>query len=172
MSAKAIDHIGILVPNLEEGIERWSRATGYRFSPITRYRTDRYVDRSDPEPHHHDTRTVMSWQGPPYIELLEVAGSGTHGPDQAGFHHIGMVQDDQEQACAVLRNLAAHGIPDDGRSLDEHGLPLLWFTAPEALDGVRLEIIAPVDQPVVDGQGREIPVDETGRPKIWEIESE
>ena len=172
MECKAIDHIGILVADLEQGIKRWGDATGYRFSPITRYKTDRYVDRTNPAPHHHETRTSMSWQGPPYIELLEVSGTGTHGPDQLGVHHIGFVQDGQEEACAVLRELAAMGIPDDGRSLDTEGLPLLWFTAPEALDGIRLEIIAPVGQPVVDERGRRIAVDESGRPRIWEIETE
>src|SRR5690606_516243 len=84
-----IDHIGFLVENLEEAIERWSIATGYTFSPIARYRTQSWIDDSNPEPHWHDARISFSKEGSPAIELMEFHGEGTHSAKEGeGFHHI------------------------------------------------------------------------------------
>jgi catechol 2,3-dioxygenase-like lactoylglutathione lyase family enzyme len=166
MEPKLIDHIGILVPDMEEAIERWSAATGYTFSPITRYRTPRYVDHSDPEPHFHDARMSFSREGNPKIELLEVTGTGTHGPAEVGIHHLAFrgFDDPTER----LAELAEHGIRDDGRSLDEDGAVLLCFTDKRDLDGIRLELISPRRGPVVADDGRALPIDPaTGRTDMW-----
>ena len=161
-----IDHVGILVPDLEEAIERWSAATGYTFSPIARYRTSRYSDLSDPAPHYHDARMSFSREGLPKIELLEVTGSGTHGPDQLGFHHLGFRGfDDPALRLAELERL---GVRSDGMSLDESGFVLLCFTDKRDLDGIRLELISPARGPVVADDGRQLPIDPaTGRANMW-----
>ncbi|HEY4224338.1 MAG TPA: VOC family protein [Pseudolysinimonas sp.] len=161
-----IDHVGILVPDLEEAIERWSAATGYTFSPIARYRTPRYSDHSDATPHFHDARMSFSRQGPPQIELLEVTGSGTHGPEQLGIHHLGFRGiDDPAQRLAELEVL---GLRSDGLSLDEQGRLLLCFTDKRDLDGIRLELISPLRGPVVADDGRALPIDPaTGRADMW-----
>jgi catechol 2,3-dioxygenase-like lactoylglutathione lyase family enzyme len=166
VTAPLIDHIGILVPNLEEAIERWSAATGYTFSPIARYRTTRYRDQSDSALHPHDARISFSKEGPPRIELMEVTGSGTHGPDQLGVHHLGF--NGIEDPEARMAQLAAHGVRDDGVSLNEEGRILLWFTEKQALDGVRLEFVSPLRGPVVADDGTELPRDpQTGRADLW-----
>lgn len=166
LSPQTIDHIGILVPNLEEGIARWSAATGYTFSPIARYRTDRYADHSNPEPHFHDARISFSLEGPPRIELMEVTGTGTHGPAEVGVHHLAFtaVEDCQGRMDA----LAELGIGSDGISLDVEQRILLWFTEKAALDGVRLEFVSPLRGPIVADDGSELPRDpETGRADLW-----
>jgi catechol 2,3-dioxygenase-like lactoylglutathione lyase family enzyme len=56
MTGTLIDHIGILVPDLEKAIERWSTATGSTFSPIARSRTDRFRDTADPATGRDDVR--------------------------------------------------------------------------------------------------------------------
>jgi hypothetical protein len=166
VTAPLIDHIGILVVDLEEAIERWSAATGYTFSPIARYRTDRYVDSSNQEPHFHDARISFSKEGPPRIELMEVTGEGTHGIDQVGIHHFGFggISD----AEGAMRDLAAVGVGDDGVSLDAEGRVLLWFSEKEALDGIRLEFVSTLPGPVVADDGSELPIHpETGRRDLW-----
>jgi len=166
MTPRLIDHIGILVPDLEAAIERWTAATGYTFSPIARYRTDGYSDHSDPAPHHHDTRVSFSREGPPYIELMSVTGRGTHGPDEAGMHHLGIRGVDD--VGAEVRRCAAAGIGEDGKSVLEDGRIHLWFTEKTALDGLRLEFIAPIPGPLVADDGSELWVDpETGRKSFW-----
>jgi catechol 2,3-dioxygenase-like lactoylglutathione lyase family enzyme len=161
-----IDHVGILVADLEDAIERWSAATGYTFSPIARYRTSRYSDLSDPTPHDHDARMSFSREGQPKIELLEVVGSGTHGPDQLGMHHLGFRGiDDPALRLAELERL---GIGSDGLSRDENGQLLLCFTDKRDLDGIRLELISPLRGPVVADDGRQLPIDPaTGRADMW-----
>lgn len=163
---RLVEHIGILVPNLEEAIEKWSAALGYEFSPIGRYRTHMYSDRSNPELHYHDARISMSKQGPPRIELMEVTGDGTHGPAQLGVHHFGFPGSaDLEDR---LRALAAMGIPDDGRSYNDDNELIMWFTDRAAMDGVRLEYISPKPGRTVADDGTPLWVNpETGRHSLW-----
>ncbi|MCU1410476.1 MAG: Antibiotic biosynthesis monooxygenase [Rhodoglobus sp.] len=166
MTAPAIEHIGILVPDLEEAIERWSAATGYTFSPIARYRTSRYADHSNPEPHDHDARISFSREGQPRIELMEVSGDGTHSAAQAGVHHLGFrgIESPEDR----IAELAAQGVGVDGISYDAEGRILLCFTEKTALDGVRLELISSLPGPVVADDGSTLPTDpETGRPDMW-----
>lgn len=166
MTQPAIEHIGILVPDLDDGIRRWSEATGYTFSPIARYRTERYSDHSDLQPHFHDARISFSLEGTPRIELMEVVGSGTHGPDQLGIHHLGFqgIADPEGR----LTELEAHGIGHDGVSYDEEGRILLCFTDKEALDGIRLELISPLPGPIVADDGSELSRHpETGKADLW-----
>lgn len=166
-----IDHIGILVPDLEEAIERWSAATGYTFSPIGRYRTHRYVDASVPARHFHDARISFSKEGPPRIELMEATGTGTHSVAQVGVHHFAFVgMADPERRMAEL---AALGIGADGQSFDAEGRVLLWFTDKYALDGVRLEFVSPLPGPLVADDGSALWSDPaTGRASLWGRPSE
>lgn len=166
MTAPLIDHIGILVPNLEEAIQRWTAVTGYTFSPIARYRTSRYCDHTDREPHDHDARISFSLEGPPRIELMEVTGEGTHGPAQVGVHHLGIngIADPEGRRD----ELAALGIEEDGVSLDAEGRILLFFTEKQSLDGVRLEFVSTLPGPVVADDGSALPRDPvTGRADLW-----
>lgn len=166
MAGELIDHIGILVPDLEAAIARWSGALGYEFSPIGRYRTNLYRDQSNPEPHFHDTRICFSKQGPPYIELLEVTGDGTHALGQAGVHHLGIRGIDD--VAGEIRRCAALGIGEDGHSILEDGRLHLWFTEKSGLDGVRLEFIAPIPGPTVADDGSELWADPvTGLKSLW-----
>ena len=166
MAGLPIDHIGILVPDLEEAIARWSSATGYRFSPIARYRTNRYIDHSDATPHFHDTRISFSFESSPRIELLEVTGTGTHGPSELGVHHLGFMN--VENPAGRMQELASFGIEEDGRVLDEADNVLLCFTERSALDGVRLEFVSPLPAPTIADDGSALWRDPaTGRNSLW-----
>jgi catechol 2,3-dioxygenase-like lactoylglutathione lyase family enzyme len=161
-----INHIGILVPDLEEAVERWENALGYHFSRVGRYRTSHYVDRNDPEPHLHDARLVTSKEGPPRIELLEFTGSGTHSASQAGVHHVGFERPVDTEA--KLREFAALGIGDDGRSYMDDGRMHVWFTEKSFLDGMRLEFGANFTGPTVAEDGTPLWVDPaTNRSSLW-----
>jgi catechol 2,3-dioxygenase-like lactoylglutathione lyase family enzyme len=168
MTAPQIEHIGILVEDLEDGIRRWSAATGYTFSPIARYRTDRYADHTGGD-HHHDARISFSREGSPRIELMEVTGDGTHGPRETGIHHLGFQGIDGPEARVA--ELARLGVGIDGVSTDEHGRILLCFTDKTALDGIRLELISPLPGPIVADDGTELPRNpETGKADLWAAE--
>jgi Glyoxalase/Bleomycin resistance protein/Dioxygenase superfamily len=165
MTASLVEHIGILVPNLEDAIERWSAATGYTFSPIARYRTDNYADHTGPE-HFHDARISFSKEGPPRIELMEVTGEGTHGPTELGIHHLGFTG--TPDCLGRKAELAALGIGDNGTAYTDDGQILLWFTEKAALDGIRLEFVSPLPGPTVADDGSALWVDPaTGRNSLW-----
>ena len=166
MNAPLIEHVGILVPNIEEAIELWTRITGYTFSPIGRYRTDRYVDSSDESPHHHDARMSFSKEGPPRIELLEVTGEGTHGPEQLGVHHLAFMG--TKDPAGRMRDLAELGVGGDGTVYDDQGRVLLCFTDKADLGGVRIECVSPLPAPTVADDGGLLWVDPaTGRNSLW-----
>jgi catechol 2,3-dioxygenase-like lactoylglutathione lyase family enzyme len=151
MTPPLIDHVGVLVADLEAAIERWSKVLGYSFTEILHYRTDAYVDSGIPAPHHHDARIAFSLEGPPFIELMEFTGEGTHAPAQGeGFHHLGFMVDD---AAAHRDQLAALGVGSDGASLDPDGRPILWFTERRDLHHMRLEFVGQGQQPVYDASG-------------------
>lgn len=141
MVSKLIDHIGFLVYDLETAMERWKKATGYDFRPPSRYTVQDYRDKSDPKPHLSDVRLSMSVQGPPYIELMEPFGSGTHAATwPEGFHHLGFYADDVNNKIADLK---AQGLEINGEAIDEEGRHLLFFTDGGEFYGVRLEYNAP-----------------------------
>lgn len=165
MTAPLIEHIGILVPDLEEAIARWSAATGYTFSPIARYRTSNYTDHTGPE-HFHDARISFSKEGGPRIELMEVTGDGTHGPAETGIHHLGFTG--VEDCAGRMRELDERGIGHDGVAYDDEGRILLWFTEKSALDGIRLEFVSPLPGPTVADDGSALWIDPaTGRNSLW-----
>ena len=166
MTSRLIEHIGILVTDLEAAIERWEAVTGYTFSPIARYRTARYTDSSDAAPHDHDARISFSLEGPPRIELMEVTGSGTHGAAELGVHHLAF--QGVGDSAGEIEQLAALGVGVDGASLGEDDEPILWFTDKGDLDQVRLEFITTVPGPIVADDGSALPRDpDTGRAIIW-----
>ncbi|WP_442575348.1 VOC family protein [Microbacterium sp. F51-2R] len=150
-SPRLIEHIGVLVEDLEAAIAQWESVLGYTFGPICRYRTDSWIDSSDPQPHAHDARIVFSQQGPPRIELMEVTGKGTHGPSQLGFHHFGIVQ--VEGADELRNQFIERGVGVDGASLDAEGRAILWFTDPAELNGIRLEFVGVEPQPAFTDSG-------------------
>jgi catechol 2,3-dioxygenase-like lactoylglutathione lyase family enzyme len=166
MSPLTIDHIGFLVADLEDAIERWSTATGFTFSPIARYRTQTWTDSSDPQPHWHDARIAFSREGSPAIELMEFHGEGTHSEKEGeGFHHIAFMNvtdiEERQQQLALL------GFSSNGQAVDEDGNVILWFTDKKDLDNVRLEYVSAVSQPIVADDGEALPPDEQGKPDLW-----
>lgn len=163
---RLIDHIGVLVENLEESITKWTATTGYTFSEIGRYRTENWRDHSNPDPHAHDARIAFSRNGPPYIELMEFHGEGTHSAKEgAGVHHLGFLEfPDVEGKMAEFAN---KGVGHDGESLSAEGRVILWFTDPADLDGVRLEFVSTESQPVVADDGSELAEPLVELPASW-----
>jgi catechol 2,3-dioxygenase-like lactoylglutathione lyase family enzyme len=166
MSSPRIHHVALLVADLDAAIERWSAATGYTFSPVGHYCTDHYVDKSNPVPHHHDARIAFSLEGPPHIELMEFTGTGTHSASQGeGFHHLGFM--DYPTVEGRLAELSEMGFDNDGMALHEDGRILLFFTEKADLNGMRLEYVAELPQPIVKDDGSKPHLDDRGFPSLW-----
>jgi len=117
-------HIGILVRDVESARADFTARLGVEFEPV----------HSQQIATGETTRFCYSLQGPPYLELVEMTGTGSWSPDQPeGFHHIGIADSDVSARCTALggqADLIAPG-PD--------GAPLVALTPPEALHGIRVE---------------------------------
>ena len=117
-------HIGILVKDVEAARADFTARLGVEFEPV----------QGQTIATGETTRFCYSLQGPPYLELVEMTGTGSWSPEQPeGFHHIGLSEPDLPARCAAFSNrvdLIAPGAD---------GLPLVVLTPPEALHGVRVE---------------------------------
>ena len=119
-------HIGILVHDIDAAAGDFSRLLGLEFEPA----------RSAPVVSGELMRFRYSLQGPPYLELVQIAGAGIWGPGQGeGLHHIAFGEPDLPGRCAAF----------DGRAdtvvQREDGTARVIFTRPEALHGIRLEYL-------------------------------
>jgi len=117
-------HVGILVRDVEAARADFTAKLGVEFEPVH----GQQIATGE------TTRFCYSLQGPPYLELVEMTGTGSWSPDQPeGFHHIGISDSDVSARCTALggqADLIAPG-PD--------GAPLVALTSPEALHGIRVE---------------------------------
>jgi catechol 2,3-dioxygenase-like lactoylglutathione lyase family enzyme len=117
-------HIGILVRDVEAARAAFTAKLGVEFEPV----------RSQQLATGETTRFCYSLQGPPYLEVVEMTGTGSWSPDQPeGFHHIGVSDPSVPARCTAFDSgvdVIAPG-PD--------GSPLVALTPPEALHGVRIE---------------------------------
>lgn len=137
MEPLPIDHIGLLVADLEKSRERWQTALGAAFSPISRYRPHNWSDRGDPRPHLHDARLSFYLGVNPSIELLEFVGTGTHAPDKGeGGHHLSFPPiTDNALRRAELRDM---GVGIDGEVFHD-GRWIFQFAEAEALNNIYTE---------------------------------
>lgn len=124
---RAIDHVGITVPNLEEAARFFIEA----FGAETIFKMDSHRDTSDPEVRAQEqaklgtrrtawwTRTLVLRLGDgPSIELFEYEDAERLPPPTAsdfGIQHFGIYVDDIDRACE--RVVAAGGALLDGPTL-------------------------------------------------------
>lgn len=133
--ASDIFHVGILVDDLDEAIDRYGRTLGLTFGA----RQDRCLSVGmDGAPVDTDLSLVYSHQGPPYIELMQAnPGVGIWGAHRSpGFHHVGAWVDDLDGRVAEL---AAQGTRVEA-TLGRNGVITAVYLEPNDLTGVRLEL--------------------------------
>src|SRR5277367_6908800 len=109
-------HVGILVRDVDAARADFAARLGLEFEPV----------------HSHQvatgetTRFCYSLAGPPYIELVEMTGTGSWSPEQPeGFHHIGVSDPSVAARCA------AFGHPADPIAAGDDGVPRVVLTRPE-----------------------------------------
>ena len=119
-------HVGILVRDVEAARADFTARLGLDFEPV----------HSQQIATGETTRFCYSLQGPPYLELVEMTGTGSWSPDQPeGFHHIGISDPDVPGRCAAFGGQVELIAP----GADPAASPRVVLTAPEALHGVRVE---------------------------------
>jgi len=122
-------HVGILVRDIDRAAVDFGKILGLRFEPV----------RSEPLVTGELMRFCYSLQGPPHIELVQMADTslGIWGPEQGeGLHHLAFADPDVPGSCAAFGGQA-----DTVVGGGEGGAARVIFTRPEALHGTRVEYL-------------------------------
>ena len=122
-------HVGALVRDIDAAAADFARLLGLRFEPV----------RSAPLVSGEVMRFCYSLQGPPYLELVQMAETsiGLWGPEQGeGLHHIAFADPDIPGTCAAFGGQA-----DTVVGGAEGGPARVIFTRPQALHGIRVEYL-------------------------------
>ena len=122
-------HVGVLVRDIDQAIPDFGQILGLRFEPV----------RSAPLVTGEVMRFCYSLQGPPYVELVQMADTslGIWGPEQGeGLHHLAFTDPDVPGTCAAFGGQA-----DTVVGGGANGSARVIFTRPEALHGIRVECL-------------------------------
>jgi catechol 2,3-dioxygenase-like lactoylglutathione lyase family enzyme len=137
MTATNFFHIGILVLDLDEAIERLSDTLGLNFNPPTEVHFDRLVDRVEMP---FTLRATYSREGSPHLELIEAVGDGIYSPAHGeGLHHLGMWVPDPHQAREELA--VKNAVTAEAAILNPDGTTRTWYSLPASMHGVRVEYV-------------------------------
>ncbi|WP_241383681.1 VOC family protein [Rhodococcus sp. CH91] len=99
-----LHHVGVVVDDLDEAAEHFSRAYGWT---VSLGKESAYKCRIDGVEHDTVQRLGMTLEGPPHVELLRaVAGSSVWRPT-SGVYHLGFVVEDLSAASAELERRGA-----------------------------------------------------------------
>jgi catechol 2,3-dioxygenase-like lactoylglutathione lyase family enzyme len=129
-------HVGVLVNDLDEAIERYSRL-GLTFMEPRTVRVERLVENGTET--SLDLRITFSHDGPPRWELLEAAGYGVYGAHHGeGLHHVAEVVDDP---IPRMQELERAGFPMVAAQYRPDGSMIVGYLEPRDLNGIRLEVI-------------------------------
>jgi catechol 2,3-dioxygenase-like lactoylglutathione lyase family enzyme len=117
-------HVGILVRDVEAARADFTALLGVEFEPV----------RGQQIATGETTRFCYSLQGPPYLELVEMTGTGSWSAEQPeGFHHIGISDPSVPARCTAFAGQV------DLIAAGADGAPRVVLTRPEALHGARVE---------------------------------
>ena len=131
-------HIGILVPDLEEAQDKFTRLFGISFTAVAsaqyeiiRPESGTRISRS--------SRMCYSTDGPPHYELMQADASDFFGPPEGmRIHHVGLWTSDVGQAQRQVREI---GLRTDAETRDALGQLNVFFTNPQDAYGIRFEFL-------------------------------
>jgi catechol 2,3-dioxygenase-like lactoylglutathione lyase family enzyme len=133
-----LNHVGMLVEDLDKGIAHYAKALGLRFRPANV--ASFAVVEEDGVSAPADLIMTYSMEGPPYVELMQAMGSGVwsarHG---IGLHHIGGFVADIE---GEVRRLAREGLTPEASIYTPDRELLIVYFRPGGLMGTRCELLS------------------------------
>jgi hypothetical protein len=138
MEIKPAYHVAFLVADIDSAMADYARALGITFRPPQALARD-----GEGAP----VRSTYSYEGPPYVQLLEARPTGVYGIDQGeGFHHFGVWVDDAHECQAELgrAGLRTQLAFDDGERT------VAWYNDPADLHGTRIEYTGEAARPGVE----------------------
>jgi quinol monooxygenase YgiN len=138
-------HIGVVVPDLEKAIARYSDVLGIKFTEPATFKIPRL---EDPNPHPGALVAAFSMTEPPYYELIQAAGNGIIAPSNAG--RILYFACWESNMAGRLATLKAQNVGIDALfRMDATSPPFAMITAPD-LYGARIEYVDESDRPPIE----------------------
>lgn len=145
-------HVGIVVPDLDAAVARYSDVLGIEFTEPAVFDVPRL---EDPDPHPFKLTAVFSMTEPPYYELIQAEGDGIVSAAQAGnILYYGCWEPDMG---GLLERLRSRGVGVDAVfRTDAESDPFAVITAPDLM-GARIEYVGldsvePIDEWVRTGR--------------------
>jgi hypothetical protein len=143
MEVKPAYHVAFLVRDMAVAIPDFERALGLRFRPAE---TLTRVDQPDGIA-EAPVLSTYSYEGPPYVQLIEAQATGIYGIEQGeGLHHFGVWVDDADECRHVL---GEDGIRSE-KEFAQGDRTAAWYSHPADLHGVRVEYTGELVRPGVE----------------------
>jgi quinol monooxygenase YgiN/catechol 2,3-dioxygenase-like lactoylglutathione lyase family enzyme len=139
-------HTGIVVPDLEKAVARYSDVFGIEFTEPATFEIPRL---EDPDPHPAKLVAVFSRTEPPYYELIQAEGSGITSAAHAGkILYYGVWEPDMRSRVDRLNE---QGIGIDAAFRSGPGaVPFALITAVDPVLGTRIEYVDTADRGPID----------------------
>lgn len=146
MTATPFFHVGFIVEDLDEAMERFGDIFRVTWTDRTTANADFWEKDRGTNP--IALEVVYSNQGPPHIELLQAQGTGLYRPELGeGFHHIGLWEPDCE---ARQDELESKGLARLGTQYTAQKEIIVSYFDPSTLHGVMLEIVDEGRRPMME----------------------
>jgi hypothetical protein len=140
-------HVGILVPNLDEAMEKFSEVFKVTWTERGTAHAD-FWERDRGGSHPLTLDVAYTREGPPHIELLEATGDGLYGHQHVGgLHHIGGWEPD---CTGRQRELEEAGYPAVGTQYNPNKEIIVSYFDPKALYGIMFEILDEGRKPALE----------------------
>jgi quinol monooxygenase YgiN/catechol 2,3-dioxygenase-like lactoylglutathione lyase family enzyme len=135
-------HTGVVVPDLEKAVARYSDVFGISFTEPAVFEVPRL---EDPDPHPFRLTAVFSRTEAPYFELIQAEGSGIVAAEHGErILYYGVWESDM---AGRIEKLSRQGIRIDARfRADADSTPFALITAPDPVLGARIEYVDTADR--------------------------
>lgn len=147
MSGETYFHVGIYVHDMNDAIDRYSKALGLTFVEPIMCGIPRLVEMGRES--SLELPLCYSHQGPPYYELIEMTGeNGLYGRHNTeGINHLGLWDADVAGTAARLEQ---QGIELEAAQYTPEGEFVAAYFQPSGLHGVRVELVDERRRPMME----------------------
>lgn len=145
-------HVGYVVPDLDEAMQRLTTSAGLRWAATRRLPVTLRTPASDISTQIDLTYSV---QGPPHLELIAVRPDTIWGSEHCGLHHLGYWT---SRFADDIDALTRAGFEFEAGAVDEQGALARFAYLREPYTGLRVELRDDARRPAMEqwlrGEGR------------------
>ncbi|HEY7223616.1 MAG TPA: VOC family protein [Micromonosporaceae bacterium] len=133
-SAQNYVHVGYVVPDLDEAMQRLTASAGLRWAVPRRLPVTLRTPAGETVT---EVNLTYSVQGPPHLELIAQQPGTIWGSEHSGLHHLGYWSG---QFADDIDALTSAGFEVEAGAVDEHGALARFVYLREPYTGLRVEL--------------------------------